>query len=306
MAWWLHLANQAIQSVAIVPGEPPLLAVWPQADQVTYYDMERGSVVEQATITLSENHDRSGPAWSAALEDLKAPNGAVLPHARLGRLTLHLTDDGRLRLLHYTDGRLALESDGVETPLALPRDAQTLTVALDRFLGLVAALDRGGKLHIFQQHIHVGGFDLGLALQPDLPGHIAIANGGSLLYVSDGQQIVLTDSSGKVIRRLKTHYDIRHLCCSPNGRTLITNDVDAGVVRAYNGPMLQLTRQRFAIDLIADATQVQLIADPPPVFVAPGGLSCDDNDNLAFSMAGVVCLTDLSFLDELPRPQSLL
>ncbi|WP_347259140.1 hypothetical protein, partial [Methylocaldum sp.] len=53
-------------------------------------------------------------------------------------------------------------------------------------------------------------------------------------------------------------------------------------------------RQRFAIELVAEAFQVQLLADMPPVQAALSALALADDGLLAFAMSGVICLTDIS------------
>jgi hypothetical protein len=95
-------------------------------------------------------------------------------------------------------------------------------------------------------------------------------------------------------------YTVRLIACSPDGQTLATCDMDIGLIRVYRGPTLHLTHQRFAIDLISEATQVQLLAELPPAFVAPGALKVDNSGRLALSMSGVVCVSDLSYMDEVP------
>ena len=83
----------------------------------------------------------------------------------------------------------------------------------------------------------------------------------------------------------------------------MTSDGEAGVLRVYKANDLSLTHQRFAIDLVAEATQVQLLADLPPLDTGISGLTLDDSGNVAFVMAGVVCASDLTYMDEVPRPQ---
>lgn len=306
MAWWLHLTNQAIQYLDILEGDPPILAAWSRRDRVMFYDLEHGTAIEDRVLHPAGQHDRTSDEWQTFLNILHAPNGVHLPILRLSSLTIYLTDDGRMRL--YFDGgtRLSLENEGQETQLNTSDAERLMAVALDRFLGLSAAIDQAGRLHVFQQQIQVGVFDLGLNVVSELRPHVAISRGGSSLFVSDGRQIVLTNSGGQAIKQQPVHYDIRLMACSPDGSYLVTNDVDTGVIRVYDGYDLVLTHQRFAIDLIAEATQVQLIADPPPNFVAPTTLAIDNDGRLAFSMAGVICTTDLNFMDELPRPQTLL
>ncbi|MBC7812483.1 MAG: hypothetical protein H7175_15120, partial [Burkholderiales bacterium] len=108
------------------------------------------------------------------------------------------------------------------------------------------------------------------------------------------------------LKRLNTHYFINMMACSANGAVLATSDSEAGVVRVYDGVELLPTRQRHAIDLVATATQVQLMADLPPLSIALSALTIDDNGVLAFAMSGVVCVTEISKMDALPRPQPLL
>jgi hypothetical protein len=305
MAWRLHLTNRAIQRLDIIEGEPTLLAVWSRRDRIAYYDLDSGIYRGEQVFEIPEVDDRQGERWQSFVSGLKAPNGGYLPAVNTGAVTVHTTDDGRMRLYDAGAAGLYLEDDGKEARLDTG-DAIRRAVALDRFLGLSAALDQEGWLHVFQQQIKVGAFDLGLTLREELMPVVAIARGGGAIFVTDGQAVVLTDSGGQVRKRLETHYLIRQMTCSPDGGYLVTGDMDTGVVRVYHGADLALSHQRFAIDLVAEATQVQLLADMPPPSVALSTLTVADGGTLAFSMAGVICVTDLTFMDELPRPQVLL
>jgi hypothetical protein len=304
MAWRLHLTNRAIQRLDIIEGEPTLLAVWSRRNRIAYYDLDSGILRGEQTFEIPEGGDRQGERWQSFVGGLKAPNDGYLPVVTAGEVTIHTTDDGRMRLYDMGAAGLYLEDDGKEARLDTG-DSTRRAVALDRFLGLSAALDQDGMLHVFQQHIKVGAFDLGLSLREELLPVVAIARGGGAIFVTDGQAVVLTDSGGQVRKRLETHYLIRQMTCSPDGGYLVTGDMDTGVIRVYHGADLALSHQRFAIDLVAAATQVQLLADMPPSSVALSTLTVADSGALAFSMAGVICVTDLSFMDELPRPQVL-
>jgi hypothetical protein len=306
MAWRLHLTNQAIQYLDILDGEPPVLAAWSRRDRVLFYDLDNGTQIDDRILHPAGEGDHLGADWQTFLSGLRAPNGAFLPLIRLPNHAIHLTDDGRLRLYHQGGNVLLLETDGKEVPLDAGDATNFVSIALDRLLGLSAALDETGKLHLFQQHIRVGAFDLGLKRQPGLRSQVAISRGGSSVYVTNGREIVLTDTSGEIIKRHETFYDIRQMSCSPGGRYLMTNDLDTGVIRVYEGSDLTPTHQRFAVDLVAEATQIQLMADLPPTSVAPSTLACNDAGGIAFSMSGVICVSDLSFMDDLPRPQTLL
>ena len=121
-----------------------------------------------------------------------------------------------------------------------------------------------------------------------------------------GNQLILTDSSGKVRKSQPTHYIVARIACSPNGGMLATSDAESGVIRVYHGDSLLPTHQKFAIDLVADATQIQLLADLPPLDTIARALTVHAKGILAFAMSGVVCVTDVSRMDELPRPRKLI
>lgn len=303
MAWRVHLTNTAIQNLDILPGKTPLLAAWTQRDRATYFELESGvEVGEHQHKAVSRQSDK----WSEFIASLIAPNGAYLPLVRTAAMTIYTTDDGRMRLYHTAVDELFLEMDGKEVTLELNAKASLIALGLDRFMGTIAALDEKGKLHLYQQHIRVGSFDMKLKFDEDSLPSLAIANGGTGIFVSDGRDIVLTDTGGRVKKRQPVHYLIRRLACSPNGQLLATSDAETGVIRVYSGEDLTPIHQRHAIDLLQDAAQLQLIADLPPFSAAPGALAIDDKGHLTFTISGVVCVTGLKRLDAIPRPQPLL
>jgi len=303
MAWRVHLTNQAIQNLQILPGKQTLLAAWTQRDRATYFDLETGiEIGEHQHKAVSRQSDK----WAEFIASLIAPNGAYLPFVRTAQATLYTTNDGKLRLYWMTGDELLLELDGKEIKLELKAKANLVALGLDRLMGAIAALDAKGKLHIFQQSISVGSFDLKLNVDEDAQFSLAIANGGSAIFVSDGREIVLTDTSGKVKKRQSVHYFIGRMVCSPDGKRIVTSDPETGVIRVYTGDELQPTHQRHALDLLQDAAQLQLIADLPPFNAAPGSLAIDDKGSIAFNISGVVCAATLKQLAALPRPQPLL
>jgi len=307
MAWRLHLANQAIHHVNIVDGERPLLAVWLGADRAAFYELDSGTDIGECSYPPPATDNRHDEAWQAYIGELIAPNRAVLPSVRLNDLTILLTDDARMRLYWKRNGGVFLDTDGREVQLDLDTDLNIAQVTLDRFLGLNAALETSGKLHIFQQHIKVGQFEFDeLQWDDDARPMLAMTRGGGTIFVCDGRRIVLTDTSGKTRKFLDPHYYIRRLACSPDGAYIVTGDLDTGVMRVYDGDDLTLLYQKFAIDLMAHAIQVQLIADLPPTSVAPSSLSIDNDGVIAFAMSGVVCVSHVTEMDEIPRPQALL
>jgi len=304
MAWRVHLTNQAIQRLDILKGKPSLLAVWTRRDRVHCFNLNTGAEVGEQTINGGKSDERKSAAWQVFLKGLTAPNNAPLPQVRVGGLTILTTDDGLMRL-YASDGTLSVEIEGKEIPLETGGKG-VIAVGLDRFLGLVAALDEDGKLHIFQQHIPVGVFDMELDLETGVMPAVVLARGGAAIFVTDGRKIIRTDSGAKSRKVFEAHYFIGRMACSPDGSLLAASDTDNGVIRLYNGKDLTPTHQRHAIDLLAEATQVQLIADLPPENIALSALAVSDKGLLAFAMSGVVCVTEGDQMDALPRPQALL
>lgn len=305
MSWRVHLTNQAIPRLAILAGKSTLVAAWTQRNRIAYLDLETGVPMGERTLEDAATDSRQDVRWQEFVSGLTAPNSAVLPQVatRLGEL--YLTGDGGIQLYHAGGAKLILVTGGKETMLDTGTASRLLAVGMDRFLGLLAVLDEQGRLHLFQQDQSVGVFDPGLHLHDDLPCRVAIPQGGAVLYVSDGQQIVALGADGQVRRRFLTHYGIGHLICSPNGRFLATCDIDTNVLRLYTTPELLATHQRHAVDLMIRATQVQLIADLPPLKAGVSALAMNNQGVLVFAMSGVICMSDLTAMDVLPRPQKL-
>jgi hypothetical protein len=303
MAWRVHLTNQAIQRLDILPGKPPLLVAWTQRDRATYFDIESGvELGEHLHKAVSRQSDK----WPEFAASLVAPNGAYLPLIRTAQATIYTTEDGRMRLFYMGGTNLTMEVEGKDLPLEIKAASDFSTIAFDRMMGVVATLDEKGKLHLYQQHIRVGAFDLKLKPDNDYPPLLAIADGGSAVFAAAGHEMILTDASGRVKKRLGIHYFVGRLVCSPDGKLLATCDTETGVIRIYDGEDLTPTYQRHAIDLLHNATQMQLIADFPPAAAAPAALAINNQGHLAFTISGVVCATALKQMDALPRPQPLL
>lgn len=303
MAWRVHLTNQAIQRLDILPGKPLLLAAWTQRDRATYFDLESGiEMGEHLHKAVSRQSDK----WSEFAASLVAPNGAFLPLIRTAQTTIYTTEDGRMRLFNMGSTNISLEIEGKDLPLEVKGASDFIALAFDRVMGVVAALDEKGKLHLYQQHIRVGAFDLKIKLDDDYQPALTIADGGAAVFVAAGREIILTDAGGRVKKRIGVHYFIGRMACSPDGKLLVTCDTETGVIRIYDGEDLTPTHQRHAIDLLHNAQQMQLIADFPPASAAPNTLTINNAGMLAFTISGVVCATALKQMDALPRPQALL
>lgn len=307
MTWRIHLSNQAIQTLQILPSKPPLLAVWLRPERVQYYDFNKGRLLAEKSIGTPPNAPRSSEAWQDYVGSLTgADTSFYLPSVRLNGLDLYATDDGKLRVYRQADEQLFIEIDGEESPLKLVGAERFVVMDLDRALGTIVGLDEQGKLHIYQQHIRIGTFDLGLKLESDLRPQVAIARGGGNIYASDGQTLVALDASGTILKKQMMHYFIARLACSPSGNMVISSDIEAGVMRVYRGDNLALSHQRFAIDLVAAANQVQLLADLPALGSAVNSLAAYSKGMFAFSMSGLLCISNVEDMDEVPRPKVLL
>lgn len=307
MAWRVHLTNQAIQQLHILPSRSPILAAWTRPERVHYYEMLTGTPLGEQRLPLPPDRERNRPAWQQYVMSLTGPDANMfLPLVRAGETDVYLTDDGKMRLYRVGDARLSVETDALERQLDVGDAQRIVSLDLDRALGMIAFLDEKSHLHLYQQDIRVGGFDIGLSDDPYPRASVVVARGGSNVFATDGRVLVVTDSGGTVLKRMEAHYQIGRIACSPSGEMVITSDVESGVLRLYQGENLTLTHQRFAIDLIAEATQVQLIADLPSMGTAISALVAHSKGQFAFAMSGVVCASDASYMDKLPRPKALL
>jgi hypothetical protein len=302
MMWRVHLSNRPLQRIDL-PG-PAVVAAWPGPQQVYFFDRSTGVQFGERTLRPPDRNNQE--RWQEFVGGLVVPTGAYLPYVRAGNTSIYISADGRMRLYHDGGADLALDIDGNTVSLDAGDAGEFVALDMDRFLGLVGALDERGRLHIFQQHIRVGTFDLGLKPQPDLRPAVAIAYGGGSIFVTDGECLLLLDAGGEIQGRLRPHYFIGRMACSPNGRLLVTGDIDTNVIRGYSGGDLTATHQRHAIDLMADATQLQLLADMPPTSAALAGLAAANDGTLAFALGGVLCIATIANMNALPRPQRLL
>ncbi len=309
MGWRLHLTNQAIYRLHILPGKASLLAVWSQRNRISYFALPTGAQVGERVLRAPLPEPQIEPKrldskWLDFVESLIAPNQAVLPFVTTSLGDLHLSSDGKMQLYYPGGSCLVLVRNGEEITLKLDAE-QVISVAFDRYLGLIGALDEKGRLHLYQQENAVGVFDIGLKLRSELPYSLCVSQGGGTIFATDGQQVVIVDADGQVRKRLPTHYFIRRMECSLSGRVLVTCDLETNVLRIYDGVDLTITHQRHADDLLAQADQVQLLADMPPSQVALTALDVNNKGVVAFALAGVVCVSSVSEMNRLPLPRKL-
>jgi hypothetical protein len=303
MAWRVHLADDSIYRLDILKGKPDVLCAWFAGDRVAYYDLATGVALGRVVFDAPplETADREGDAWTDFLATLRAPNGALLPLVRLPQLTIHQTTDGAFRL--YDDGHgLTVHQGASETPLSAA-DTHLVTVMLNRETGTVAALDDRGKLYLLGTDRAPRIADI--ALQPDAHtvSELVLADEGGVLFASDGYRVVRARADGGLDRQRVMAYYVSRLACSPDGERCATSDAETGIIRIYQGPNLTFERQKFAIDLYAAADPVQLLEDMPTPRLAVSALALD-GETLAFAMEGMITVTHLSEMEQMPQAQS--
>jgi len=301
--WWLHHSSSTIQQLDILSGAPALLAVWSRPNRVDYYGLESGApslngdaAVYAKTFDAPLDADRAALPWQTFLETLHAPNGAALPHLETPQIAVYTTLDRKTRLYRESNGAVYRVRDGHESKLDLPSDVQAFAMAQET--GRVVALDSAGMLYLDS------GTPTQLALQPTLGRGLmlAIAHAGDAVFASDGRRLVAVDGEGRVLSTAELPYQIGMLACAPDGKSVIASDIDTGVLRAFDGRTLKQTHQRWAIDLIANAQQLQLIADFPPLTASLSALTVGDANTFAFAMSGVVCVTRVEDMARIPAP----
>lgn len=305
MNWRLHLTNQAIRDLQILPSKPPLLAVWTQADRVEFYDLEAGVRHGCRQIDVPpDDSDYSNVVWQLFLEDLVDLKRRVrLPLVSARQTTIYATADGRLHLFRHPRRQLMVLAGRKLYPLEAIESDSLAAVALDRSRGLAAALDTKGRLSIYRRGAWSGQFDMGLQIDRLRPSGIAC--GGRLIFLTDGGQIVMADADGTVMKRIHLHYEIRQIACSPDGDMVVASDNEAGLIRVYSGADLVPSHQRFAQDLVAASRQVQLMADLPPVSAAINALTAGRRGTIGFAMSGMICITNVNQMTPLPPPAPL-
>ncbi len=151
-----------------------------------------------------------------------------------------------------------------------------------------------------KQHVRVGVFDTRLQIDEEFRPVLIVSADGTALFVSDGKRITAFDASGQIRQHLPLHYTLGAINSSPNGRRFVTSDLDATVIRIYDGNLTP-THQRFAVDLLAEAKHAQLLSSASTISAAVGPLAINNKGVLAFAIAGTLCVTSLAKLKAHPK-----
>ena len=303
MPWRVHLSNRALYRLDILNApRSPLLAAWSQTDRIAYFDLETGAAMGERGLEIADSDVRRSDTWQAVLPQLIAPNRAYPPVVFSESWTIYTMQDGRRRF--YEGNVLYIVNGQNDTKLKLET---VVAVGLERTTGLLAALDHTGKLHLYDAgQATPRTFDVALPGPPNARSGVAVMIGGEAIVIASGHFLIKMDRQGNVMKRMELPYSIGQFASSPDGHLIACADIETNVLRIYDGDRFQPMFQRHAVDLMAGATQLQLIADLPPSRVAINSLAVDDAGNLAFALAGVICVTAAAQMRTLPRPQKLI
>jgi hypothetical protein len=300
MAWRLQLSNRPIRRIDLLTGKPSLLAAWTQPDRATYFDLQHGTRLEDRVFDEPATAQLDDPKWQAYTHALRAPNEAILPYVRANQVAVFRSLDGTVQLYQHRSGTLTLSEGGQHTALALDNSARIVCTAFDRAQGTTALLDVSGRLHLYRRRERIGAFPLELTIDPERHASLAIADGGHVLYASDGEQVALADAHGHVRRRFQAHFSIGTIACSPDGKLLAVTDLESSVIRIYNGGDLRATHQSFAVDLLANARRAQLLPINAVTGAALGPVVINNRGVLAFALSGILCVSNVSRMSPLP------
>ena len=299
-AWRLHLSDQTVRRLDILPGKPSVLAAWTGLRRVFFFDLTHGSRLGERAYDGILPPARTGEPWQTFVNGFRAPNDATLPVVRATGLTLYTSTAGATRVIHDDEtGDLLLNTGDQHVRLHRDSSAAFVAVAYDRGTGLIAALDASGRLHTYKRDLRLAIVDLHLAVDDWRPSLI-LPQTGNTIICGNGDTIVATDPAGQVRKRLPLHYRMGPIACSPDGKNLALADADIGVIRVYD-ENLQPTHQRFAADMLADARRVQLMGGNGGSSSMLSALALNNRGVLAFAVAGIVCVSSMSRMAVLPR-----
>jgi hypothetical protein len=302
MAWRALLSNRPIRRVDLLACKPAALAAWTHRDRVTVLDLQHGAKIDELTFDEPAGTDYLSASWRAYTAGLKAPGDVILPFVHARTVAVHSSRDGSVRLYHAPGGALTLEANDSLHPLKLEADATVLATALSANGALVALLDRKGRLHLYQGHVRAGVFEVGLHPFEELAPALAVTDDGKRIFASDGQRLSVVNEAGGIVKRTETPYPLGTLACSGDGKWLITTDLESSVIRAYAGADVQVTHQRFVVDLLADARRAQVLPVAVTTGAAVGPVAVNARGVVAFATSsGLVCATSLTRMKAVPR-----
>jgi hypothetical protein len=303
MGWRLDLSDQAVRAVELVEGEPPQLAVWTPSHEVRFYDIQDGTVLDALDVFWPNATNFGSEAWRAFLERLRAPNGMYLPVVDVGGVTVHTSNDGRLRLYEDSEHRLMLDVDGQRTILQHPGEAAAVAVALDRELGTLGVLAQDGLFHLYQQHVHMG--TMPVALDLDEKPTVFVPDMASIVWLVDRHHVLGVDNAGQVAHHLDlAEAGIRAAACSADGLHIAITD-QSGMIRLYDA-QLRLQRQQDVHSLLEATRPLQPRSLPTDSGWVADSISISNAGHLAFVAGGILCVTAWDQMRLVPQARRLI
>ena len=305
MAWRVHLTNQAIRQLNWLSHRKPTVVAWTHPELAYVFDLVDGKQLEKKITPSPPRSGEMNDAWRIWEDQLKVlPQQLSLPQITTKAQTIYTTDDANVRLYRSNGSKLTLRIHDQIFLLDTSKFSSISALGFDFQFGTTIILDSDGRVHIYQQEVYLGQFEIGLELQTDFLSDLAIPHGGAYFYATDGNRIIKVDANGEVILSTETHYRVAQIACSPKGEYLVAIDTESGLIRVYESDTLQLRYQKFGIDLLVQANPIQLMEEIPSESVAIGSVLIHDNAMLAFTMSGVVCGTSFEEMDAIPPRMS--
>jgi hypothetical protein len=334
MAWRAQLSDRPIRALAILSTKPGILAAWTQSDRLIFLDLSSGVKVSDRTLIppasppsapltpppplipvtppTAEKSDRStmdfdlpptssGMSWVA---QMKAPNGDFLPMIRVQGTAVYPALDGSFWVRGIEQVGWFFETETESRRLEMDAGTQIAAFAFDRKEGVSAALDSQGRLHLHRRAARIGTFDTPLQIKDDLQPAAAIPEHGSWCFLTDGTRIAIFDLAGNLQKTIELHFSLGAFSVSPDGKTIVVGDLDAGVLRVYGERNWTPTSQRFAVDVLAEAKRAQLMGIGTTTGAALGPIAVGAKGVLAFAIAGTVCVTTVARLKP-PAPPKI-
>lgn len=328
MAWRAQLSDRPIRGLSILSTKPGVLAAWTQSDRLVFLDLSSGVKVNDLTLipppdlpptpllpppsliivapsAATEKPDHSAmdfdlstlaPVGMRWVEQMKAPNGDFLPMCRVQGTAVYPAADGSFWVRGTEQSVWFFETGSESKRLELDAETRIVSFAFDRKEGVSAALDSRGKLHLYRKAVRVGSFDTPLHIEDDLQPAALISDGGDHCFLTDGARIAIFDLTGKLQKTIELHFSLGAFGVSPDGKTIVVGDLDAGVLRVYSGRNWVPTYQRFAVDVLAEAKRAQLMGTGTTSGAALGPIAVGAKGALAFAIAGTVCVTTIARL----------
>jgi hypothetical protein len=300
MGWRLHLSNQAIGPLAILTQREPILLAFTRVDRLCMFDLASGTPLHEGELALpSAPPPPIGLKWLSYFNGLRDVDGQFLPRVAARRgLDVCQTHDGLWRLLVHGAGAVSWRLGDDPRVIRLEDAERWVLVDFEPKRGLWCALDEQGRRHLYLR-------DRALNVSPPSPLRVqsgvlalALARDGRC-FACDGRLLLVWDAQGQAAQH-SLAFTANRLAISHEGARLALADQENGVLRLYRTRDGTQTHQKTAIDLMARAAQLQLLADLPPPHSAVSGLALTHSAEqgwLAFSMAGVVAVVSFSELD---------